>query len=391
MLCQRLKLNDEIYLKYQEDALRSYNPELVSAEHIGILADEAKLLPEHKENLVSYMNSIDDDLKKFLWLFYYVQFETAEDFSKNIWQLDGWSLPEAEEKYPGMMKACVYLLALDHIKHWVEERRLSYDIVKGYIGRYHAMVEYNLISHNTNGMCRLSPFLLAYAKPFAIVVGRLAFQILEYKDYCEVYENSAGNRIFAALPNYQYDDEGHICDEGTTPEYRMVNNSLVCHTFNCKGTLDKNSITIDLNEYKKILSPGDIVATIHIPGGGKLSSELVNESIREAWVIINKHIRNIKAMVCRTWFIDPGLSDVIKPGSNLHAFAELFDVFCTEDNENHSIFEHIFMTNRTELTNLKPKNDFQQKILDRALQGKKIYWGYGLLKKENEFLLESDK
>ena len=92
-------------------------------------------------------------------------------------------------------------------------------------------------------------------------------------------------------------------------------------------------------------------------------------------------LKPIKAFVCRTWFIDPGLRDIIKEGSNMRSFADLFDVICNEDNENHSLFEHIFVTNRTDLSNLIPKNDFQRKMLARAMRGEKIYWSYGLLKK----------
>lgn len=388
MVCEKLGIYDKLYLKYEADALREYSDDFMSAAHIAALADEAGLLPEHKENLVNYMNYADDDVKRFMWIFYYVQFKTQEDFSDDIWQMDKWGIHEESEKlYPGMFKACVYLLAAEHLRSWLEERELPKSILENYFGRYHYFIKLNLATHNTNGFCRLSPFLYAYAKPFSMVIGRLAFQLTKYKNYCEVYENAKGERFFAALPNYTYDVDGHICENGITPVYSVENNILTCQSYRDDGTLSDIKTELDLSEYTKILSPGDVAVTIHIPEGGKLSSELVHQSIKDAWPIINKFIAKPKALVCWTWFIDPGLRDVIKDGSNMRNFANLFDVICVEDNDNHSIFEHVFVTKRTELTNLKPQNEFQRKILERAISGKKIYWSYGLLKKEYEYLL----
>ena len=63
------------------------------------------------------------------------------------------------------------------------------------------------------------------------------------------------------------------------------------------------------------------------------------------------------------------------------AFADIFDVISGPDNKNHSIFEHIFNVKKQPLENLVPTNDFQKRILARALRGERIYWGYGVLKK----------
>ena len=64
------------------------------------------------------------------------------------------------------------------------------------------------------------------------------------------------------------------------------------------------------------------------------------------------------------------------------AFANMFDTISAEDNENHSLFEHIFNTVPCDLSTLVPKNDFQKKMLDRAKHGEKMHWGFGILRKE---------
>ena len=382
MLCEILGISGTYYEKYEAEALKTYDGDFFSFSHMKKLANEFGLCDENVKSILHFIINVDENIKKFMWLFYFVQFNTDEDFSDNIWQIDKWMIPEqCEKKHPGMLKACVYLAAAENLRKWVADHSLSDDIFSGYFSRYKYFVELNRVSHNTYGLCRLSPFLYGYAKPFMLTIGRLSYQLIKYFNYCEVYENPEGNRFFAALPTHKYLSNGHIDENGKIPFYYKTTDTLTAHTFDSMGLLTGKPEVIKLGEYKKILSPGDSVATIHIPSGGKLDIDDVKQSICDAYKIINQCLKPIKAFVCRTWFIDPGLRDIIKEGSNMRSFADLFDVICNEDNENHSLFEHIFVTNRTDLSNLIPKNDFQRKMLARAMRGGKIYWSYGLLKK----------
>lgn len=383
MLCKTLKISGDFYEKYEVEALETYDHQFFSINHMRKLAIEAELCEENIKCILEFIEYASDDIKKFMWLYYFILFKTNEDFSDNISQVDRWMLPATcEDKYPGMMKACIYLAAAENLREWVAKYNLSENIFLNYYDRYRYFVDLNMVSHNTYGFCRSAYFLYGYAKPTILGIGRLNFEIKRYFDYCEVYENKEGKRFFAALPTRKYGPDGHISEDGEVPYYSINSDELTAHTFDNMGLLSKEPEKINLNEYKKILSPGDLVATIHIPAKGKLDIDYVKKSIRDADLIINKHLTSIKAFVSRTWFIDPGLRDVIKEGSNMRAFADLFDVICTEDNQNKSIFDHIFLTKKTDLKNLVPRNDFQRKMLARAINGEKIYWGYGLLKKE---------
>ena len=376
MIIQKFGIYDKIYQKHEDAALKTYDPEFFSTAHLLKLAKEAQLSEENKKAITDFMEYAGDDIKKFMWLFYYILFKSEEDFTTDIWQIDESRLPSVcEEKYPGMLKACIYLAAAENLREWLSARKLkgSGEMLEAFFDRYRYFVNLNLISHHTVGFCRLSPFLYAYGKPIALKIGRLSYQLREFFDYHEVYEDENGKRIFAALPWRKYNSEGLIDANGKTPFYQQTGDILTPET-----------TEVDLNKYKKILAPGDMVATIHIPGGGKLDPESVNRSLKDAKEILKREFPFVKAFVCRTWFIDPGLRSVFKEGANMLKFADMFDIISTEDNENHSLFEHIFETVPCDLSELVPKNDFQQKMLDRAKRGEKIYWSFGILKKEYE-------
>ena len=374
----------ELLKKYEEEALKVFDENFVSNENILRLADMAQLSDDDKNQIREFLSAIDEETRHFIWLFYYIQFQSGEDFTKDKWEIDKIPMPpKCEEKFPGMIKTVVYLLAYENLLLWIKERNLSESIADGYFDRYRAIVSLNHISHNTCGLCRLSPFLYGYAKPFMLRIGRLAYEVIEYRDYCEMYENQGGERIFAALPNYTYDEYGLQSEDGKVPSYRCDESRVYAHIFDEAGKLSKEQMCIDLNEYTKILSPGDNVITIHIPEGGKLEVKDVLDSIRDAKEIFTAHFEPFKAIVCHTWFIDRALrGEVIKDSSNMAAFADLFDVISGSDNKYHSVFEHIFKTVPQPFENLVPQNSFQQRALDYVKNGKRLYWAYGVLRND---------
>lgn len=374
-------LNHPLYEKYEKQALGSYNPDFFSEERIMTLAREAGLCPDNLKLIEEFISCCSDSIKKFMWLYYYILFETEEYFEDDIWVIDNWPLPEeCNRNHPGLIQSVVYLASAENLKRWLKKENLEDEYLEGYYNRYRYFADLNKTEVNTYGLVKLSPFLYGYSKPFMLVIGRLTYQLKNNYDYCEVYENSAGKRIMVATPFHKYDESGHLDENGKTPVYEVKGSTLTAHTYTPLGALNPTPITINLTEYQKFLSPGDSVATIHIPGEGKLTEESVQESIDRALRIIPGHMRPIKALICKTWFIDPNLRPLFKEGANMLKFADRFDIICTEDNMNHSVFQHVFQCAPCPLDELVPKNDFQAKILQRAKQGEKIYWSYGVMK-----------
>ena len=379
----------ECFEKCRADAMRTFDPQFVSREIVIANAKSAGLSEDNLDFLDGYFDYADEELLRFIWHYYYLLFETNADFSRDIWQLDEIEVPkEAEEKFLGGTKAVIFLLATENLKKWAQGKDIDEAaLIESYYDRYRYMVSLNFMSHETYGLVRLSPFLYGYTKPFILRVGRLNFQILGFRDYGELYEDKDGHRIFAALPNYTYGEDGFQAKEGFVPFYSKDDKFVTAHVFEFEnqGRISLEARKIDLSVYERKLAPGDRIITVHIPEGGKLETDAVIKSIKDAQVFFRKYFSPIKAVVCQTWFIFPGLrGEVIKDGSNMAAFADLFDVISGTDNENHSIFEHVFKVKRQPLEDLVPKNDFQRRVVERALRGEKIYWGFGVLKHEYE-------
>ena len=377
---------NERFAQYREAADACFDPRFFSRERILEYAARAETDAEHTALLLRFLDTADDALLRFMWQFYYFQFHTPEDFSRNPAVMEQVAMPSAAEaSFPGCIRAVVYLLAVDNLEKWLDEHPTvgRDENVRGYFARYRNMVALNRISHGTSGFCRLSYFLYASAKPYLLRVGRLNYQYVAVRDYCEMYEDKAGGRVFAALPNYTYNARGLQEPGGSLPIYRKEGDTLTAQLFRKDGTLSPDLTELSLENWSPVLKPGDMVATIHIPEGGPLLREDVLASLRGAKKIFSTYFPQYKAIVCQTWFLDPALrGGVILEGSNMAAFADLFDVISGADNNNHSIFEHVFKVKRQPLENLVPTNAFTKRLLDRALRGEKLYWGFGVLKKD---------
>jgi len=375
----------ELFDRYKAEADACYDPAFFAREKVQRYADRAGLTEENRQMLLQFLAYADDSLLQFIWQYYYLLFCSEADFRICISAVEEIPMPAAsEEKFPGCIAALVYLLAVDNLEKWLADKAVDREeILESYFFRYREIAFLNTLSHNTHGFCRLAYFMYGYTKPAILRAGRLDFHYTDYKNYCEMYEDAAGNRIFPALPNYTYNQYGLQEPDGFRPSYHREGNILTAHLFGEKGRLSLQPQQIDLTGYTPVLLPGDSVLTIHIPEGGRMYVEDVKASIRKAHALFTKYMPPFKKIVCQTWFLDPALrDDVIRDGSNMAAFADLFDIISATDNYNHSIYEHIFKVKRQPLEDLKPCNAFQQRILDRALRGERIYWSYGVLKKE---------
>ena len=381
MIYEVYNLKNEYYDKYEQQSLQYYNSDFFSFGKILRYGQYGHLTEDTINYLVDFLSACDENIKKFMWVNYFIRFMGDDDFIYNIWELDSIPLPkEWEMKFPGAINGLIYLYAYELIEKWVRDRNLPKSISDGYLDRYKYFVELNLITHNTTGLCRLSHFLYAYATARMLLIGRLSFQFLGCRDYAEVYEDGRGKRLFVALPNRMYDNYGYQTEKGKYPIYKKTGNIIYGHTFTEHGNITKEPSALCLDGYKLILSPGDDVVTVHIPEGGRLRPDIVYDSMVNAKKVFSKYFPSFKAFVCQTWFIDPNIKEILPKGGNLEAFANMFDVISGPDSMYHPVFEHIFKTKRCNFSELQPRNEFQRKILEYVSEGNRMYWGFGVLK-----------
>ncbi len=351
-----------------------------------------ELCEEHRKELVDFIDYLqtDEDLKKYIWTFYYTLFETEEAFYKDLYSDHGLScipMPkEIQDRFWGYAYSVLMLLAEDHLQKTLDQtndKEAAKNILQFYRFKFREYAEINHLNNETYGLQSLWPHLYSYANATTMRLGRLIYQVTSFKSFCEVYECD-GDRKIVALPTDNYDDCGFCKESGQCkPVYNVNDHILTANVFEKNGLLRSVPVQLDLKKYKKVLSPADNILTIHIPRQGKLLDEDVNQSLLMAKEAIKDFFKKyeIKGIVSYTWLLDTQLCEVMKESSNILQFQKHFDIVLHDDDTVHTLCNHIFNVKEdSDFGKLVPQNSFQRAMLERINNGKRIYLGYGILK-----------
>lgn len=129
----------------------------------------------------------------------------------------------------------------------------------------------------------------------------------------------------------------------------------------------------DLIYNGKTIARGSEILHIHVPFGGALPINEVQDSLNRA----RKHF-NAQYVHAESWLLDPTLKKYLSPSSNILAFANLFELYKTEQSD--SIERFVFKVIKKDKKEYEATNRFQCDIKQALMQGTVFYSGYGVLK-----------
>ena len=122
----------------------------------------------------------------------------------------------------------------------------------------------------------------------------------------------------------------------------------------------------------KIVKKGEKVYHIHIPFGSPLTKEEVDNS----FALAKKYFGTGTYLHLTSWVLDPTLKKLLKPESNLLAFASRFNLYKTM--ERYAIERFVFLKVKENKAEYEAKNSFQRALKEALLKGEKFYSGFGI-------------
>ena len=135
------------------------------------------------------------------------------------------------------------------------------------------------------------------------------------------------------------------------------------------------------------LNYGDPVYACHIPSSGKLSEELCRDSLQRAYEFLKKNLRSsILPVVCNSWMLfPPYVEKAFGAGSNLKAFANMFDVIDVTTKETFEDGWRIFGAGYTgKIDNLPKDTSLRRNMIRYIEDGGSFGYGYGVLLYDGE-------
>ncbi len=123
----------------------------------------------------------------------------------------------------------------------------------------------------------------------------------------------------------------------------------------------------------KIIKKGERVYHIHIPFGEPLTKDAIDNSFELA----KKYFKKGAYLHLTSWVLDPTLKSLLKPDSNILAFASRFNIYKTI--ERYAIERFVFLIVKENKNDYEPKNSFQRALKEALLKGQKFYSGFGII------------
>ncbi|WGW13609.1 acyltransferase domain-containing protein [Saxibacter everestensis] len=117
---------------------------------------------------------------------------------------------------------------------------------------------------------------------------------------------------------------------------------------------------------------GAWVLGLHIPEAGPLTADGIDESLEQANEFFARYFpeRDIAAITCESWLLDPYLSEQLPGSSNIARFAARFNPYGESRDQNSDAIYFVFRTRELDnLAALPRDTSLQRVILDRIAAG----------------------
>ena len=315
--------------------------------------------------------------------------EQAEKYYKMLFA-DGAgadALPaESDKSENGMLFAIVFLTRCELFGDALEKDGIPREYAKHGIWHYKNLFEKNKRCYGSYGFCGMyRSGMINYIKPKTFTLERLSFEMNVFSGPYEVYRSRESGKLVPIADNAQrYLKDGRPAPKDAAEFFETTFSDkeiIEGYTFNDDGTLNFNAVKLDKTEYEKVIAKGDNVISVHIPEMGRLTPESVRKSFEQAKQFFGKYYseKHFKAFICSSWLLDTNLKNFLDLKSNIIRFQENFRIVLSFVNT-FSIYWHIFGVEKfVPYSELVPKNDFQKKIRDYAINGGNLYSGSGFI------------
>lgn len=373
---------DDLYSGYLSDLKKSGNP-YTDPEFYADLHQQYQILPNYLSlyQEAALAISRDADLSVFL----YILCRALQDRQHHRDDMAAFSPPSREDDF-----ACNMLCALAAASeapmcyHLLTARNLPKTVVDHIMAAPEFGITFYKLRHNgIPGYNLLDWYQLAIdGKLFRI--GRLEFEIFAtFHGRACVFQNNCGKHIALAhelslhASGIALGSAGCENEDGSwTAQITETDDAWIGYPVNTDGTVAQNQICLQKDNWKKVLSYGDPVVSVHIPSGGGLTEAAVDQSIADAKGFLAEYFPDyaFRAFVCYSWLMDPQLIGLLGPDCNIAKFNLRFSKL-TLKSKGEAVFGFVFLKPNADfdLHTLPERTTLERTLKQHYLSGKYIY------------------
>lgn len=216
-------------------------------------------------------------------------------------------------------------------------------------------------------------------------IGRFEFMEQNFPESFKVsaYKNKVDGQVIAlAAGGIKCSADGLILYADENPETAAFTTSFSRDTAMVSGNpVSPEGFIMDLTvqlqsaEWECVLAPGDFSPGIHIPGGGRMNTEVCRESLKEALEFYKKYFPEmaVKAFVCGSWIFNTDLEHLL-PESNLAGLMRQVYLFPMASTGKDGLF-FIFGKEHGDISEYPRDNSVRRAMLSIFDSGKRLRSG----------------
>ena len=225
-------------------------------------------------------------------------------------------------------------------------------------------------------------------------MGRLQIELyVKASDRAVVFENAAGDIVHLAT-NARFHREGYALgskhyedeDGAFDTSIEETDDCYIGHPYDEYGRAGAERISLSKNEWKKIIAPGDYMVGLHIPGGGKMSAELIDKAFADSKEFLAAHVPEFdyRGFKCRSWLIDRQLVDLLGEETNISRFCMRFRRISLKSGgkDVFSFVYHIPESKEPCIEELPEGTSLERRLKEHFLRGGEIYEVDGFIPKD---------
>ncbi|MBS4176866.1 acyltransferase domain-containing protein [Lederbergia citrea] len=305
-----------------------------------------------------------EDLITLAWLWKCLLYE--EISPSDAYDVASWPLPEvAMGAVAQMFPLIVAVSNLPWLRENYKMRGLRESILFDTLSDIGIIMEE---SRKRTGVWGIENFLLGWLlnhfQGRLFRIGRLQFMPEKYDLRISVYRHKNTRKVIAL------EEGGRLTDNADFTKGCPITPL---------GKVLPKTVKLSLAEWEAVLIQGDTMLDVHIPRGGKLEYDRLDESYRSALATYPKLFpkQQFKGFICHTWMFDPLLQKILPEDSNLVKFQRDFYLYRIVDDD--SVFETVFVSKPEDLHTLPEETSLQRAIKGHVLSGKQMRSAAGFL------------
>lgn len=312
-----------------------------------------------------------------------------ENVYKNLGELTYPEDFEGDEKFVyAMLRGLAFLFMTDYTAGILTERKIPEDMIAKMLKRFpEGLASYRKCHNGEDGFMDFD-WNQRMIDGTLIPIKRLVAEVNSKfeADAC-VFVNDEGDVVTLAegiklhKSGFALGAKGYEDEEGAwIGQITETKDSYTGYPYNEKAYAEKTPVTLPKDKWKKLVAKGDKVVDLHIPGGGGLTPEIVEESLCDIKAFLKEHYPeyNYEVFQCISWLCDPQLIELLGSDTNISKFTARFNPISIAD-DGSPVFRFVFNIphKNFEIKDLPENTTLERKLKNHFLAGGHIYGTIG--------------